>query len=343
MPYLRKRDYFTEIRETDLDEILTQASQETPHSPNTVRLDAELDVIAVVETKIRYRFDVAKIFKDIIPYADATAFQIGDVTQYTESKYDPSATYSLNDRVSHSFLKDEGALQVQVDDIFNNTTAVTTAEDFDISKWAKLTENGSIYFCEIPSTGNKPDTAFAFTKNAFTGNHDLILGWDKTNTIFFKRFDPQVKLYYLAADRTADTNSIGIVDFDPVAKDTFPDNRPIDKGTDKENTVSGDLSFIGFVPDLTTWDVVPSNFFIKGDNRDRVIRKIVVTLVIYELHKLISPRNIPDLRLEAKDDAMILLNKIERGEITPDLPLYFDETRGQTISFGGEAANSFRW
>ena len=74
-----------------------------------------------------------------------------------------------------------------------------------------------------------------------------------------------------------------------------------------------------------------------------MIRKIVVTLVIYELHKLISPRNIPDLRLEAKDDAMSLLNKIERGEITPDLPLYFDETRGQTISFGGEEANSFRW
>ena len=342
MPYLIKRDYFTEIRETDLDEILTQISQETAHSPNTVRLDAELDVIAVVETKIRHRFDVAKIFKDIIPYADATAFQIGDVTQYTESKYDPSATYSLNDRVSHSFLKDEGSLQVQVDDIFNNTTAVTSAEDFDISKWTKLTENGSIYFCEKPSTGNKPDTAFSFTANAFTGNHDLILGWDKTKTIFFKRIDPQVKLYYLAADRTSDANSIGIVDFDPVAK-KFPDNRPIEKGTDAENNVSGDLSFIGFVPDATTWDVAPSNFFIKGDNRDRVIRKIVVTLVVYELHKLISPRNIPDLRLEAKDDAMSLLNMISRGEITADLPLFHDESRGQTISFGGEPANTHRW
>ena len=78
---------------------------------------------------------------------------------------------------------------------------------------------------------------------------------------------------------------------------------------------------------------MPSNFFTKGDNRSRLIKTILVNLAIFELHKLINPRNIPDLRGEAKDDAMDVLKKIENGKITPALPIFFDEEKGQNISF----------
>ena len=185
------------------------------------------------------------------------------------------------------------------------------------------------------------------------------MGWDKTRTICLKRIESRIKIYYPSTDRDNDTDSIGIVDFNPAVLDhfnhfdhghrqhhinghqlfdpaikIFPTNITILFGTDTENSLSGELSIIGFIPKDTTWDVVPTNFFTKGDNRSRLIKKILVNLAIFELHKLINPRNIPDLRGEAKDDAMSLLRDIKKGTITPpDLPVFFDEDRGQNIIF----------
>jgi len=68
MSFLRKRDYFTEIREDDLDVILKQLSQTTSFTPDKVRQENELNTQEIVETMIRHRYDVRKIFKPIIPF-----------------------------------------------------------------------------------------------------------------------------------------------------------------------------------------------------------------------------------------------------------------------------------
>ncbi len=359
MGFLRLRDYFTEIREQDLDIILKQLSQTTSFTPDKVRQENELNTQEIVEVMIRHRYDVRKIFKDIIPFTLAETFQINDLTEYSEPAYDDSITYSTGDRRSFS----QTVNGVLLDDIFAANTNIGTPEPFDPTKWDKVTENFSLYFALQPTTGNLPDTAFSFSTNNFTGNHELIEGWDKTRTIFLKRVESTIKIYYSSAERDNDTNSIGIASFNPAdlmddfdhhhnrhltrqnhlnghrgrifdpAIKTFPTNIPILFGTDAENSLSGDLSIIGFIPKDTTWDVVPSNFFTKGDNRSRLIKKILINLAIFELHKLISPKNIPDFRLEAKDDAMRLLGKIESGKVTADLPIFFDEEKGQSITF----------
>ncbi|MCH7928782.1 MAG: hypothetical protein IID03_12515, partial [Candidatus Dadabacteria bacterium] len=58
-----------------------------------------------------------------------------------------------------------------------------------------------------------------------------------------------------------------------------------------------------------------------------------ITMAIFELHKLINPRNIPELRITANDDAMTLLERISNGKVTADLPIFFDEQKGQNITF----------
>ena len=357
MSFLRKRDYFTEIREADLDVILKQLSQTTSFPPTKVREENELNTQEIVETMIRHRYDVRKIFKDIIPFTLAETFQINDLTEYSEPAYDATITYTTGDRRSFS----ETVNDVLLDDIFEANTNIGTPEAFDPTKWDKKTENFSLFFALQPTTGNLPDTAFAFSTNNFTGNHELIEGWDKTKTIFLKRIESTIKIYYSSAERDNDTNSIGIVSFDPEdlmddfdqhnehhrqnhlrghrgplfdpAIKTFPTNIPILFGTDAENSLSGDLSIIGFITKNQEWDVVPTNFFVKGDNRSRLMKGIVINLAIFNLHKLINPRNIPDLRGEAKDDAMSTLGKIESGKITADLPIFFDEEKGQSITF----------
>ena len=362
MSFLRLRDYFTEIREDELDVILKQLSQSTSFTPTKVREENEQNMQETVEAMIRHRYDVGKIFKDILTFNLTDTFQINDLVEYSETAYDATLTYVLNDRVSFS----QTVSSVLLDDIYNANQAVAIGETpaTTPAKWDKITENSSLYFALQPTTGNLPDTAFSFTTNNFTGNHDLIDGWDKTKTIFLKRIESRIKIYYSSADRDNDTDSIGIVDFDPEILDevdhhhgnhhrrhrqnhtkghheplfdpaikTFPTNIPILFGTDTENSLSGELSIIGFITKDQTWDVVPSNFFTKGDNRSRLIKKILTNLAIFELHKLINPRNIPDLRGEAKDDAMNLLRDIKNGKITPDLPIFFDEDKGQSITF----------
>lgn len=367
MSFLRKRDYFTEIREADLDVILKQISQSTAFTPTKVREDNEQNVQEIVEAMIRHRYDVNAIFKDILTFALADTFQINDLVEYSETAYDSTLTYSTNDRVSFS----QTVSEVLNDDIYkaNQSVAIDETPATNPEKWDKITENASLYFVLQPTTGNLPDTAFAFTTNNFTGNHDLILGWDKTKTIFLKRIESAIKIYYTSGDRTTDTNSIGIVDFDPAALEeldfhdhrgghhhthkphhhhtaghhgppfdpsikTFPTNIPILPGSDTENSLSGELSIIGFITNDQEWSVVPSNFFTKGDNRSRLVKKTLINLAIFELHKLINPRNIPDLRGEAKDDAMTILKDIKKGTISPDLPIFFDENKGQSITYG---------
>ena len=357
MGFLRVRDYFTEIREADLDVILKQLSQTTSFTPTKVREENELNTQEIVETMIRHRYDVRKIFKDILPFNLTDTFQINDLVEYSEPAYVATDTFVSGNRVSFK----QTISNVLLDDIFEANQAVAANESpaTNPEKWDKKTENFSLFFALQPTTGNLPDTAFAFTTNSFTGNHELIEGWDKTRTIFLKRVESTIKIYYSSSERDNDTNSIGIVSFDPEeltddfyhehrrqnhlrghrgpifdpAIKEFPTNIPIQFGTDTENSLSGDLSIIGFIPKNATWDVIPSNFFTKGDNRSKLMKVIVVNLAIFNLHKLISPRNIPDFIGEAKDDAMTLLGKIESGKITAELPIFRDEEKGQSRTF----------
>ena len=76
MAFLRIRDYFTEIREQDLDVILKQLSQTTSFTPNKVREENELNTQEREKTMIRHIYDVRKILKDIIHFSRAETFQI---------------------------------------------------------------------------------------------------------------------------------------------------------------------------------------------------------------------------------------------------------------------------
>ena len=219
MGFLRKTDYFTEIRESDLDTILKQITQSTAFTPTKVREENEKNVQEVVEAMIRHRYDVAKIFKDILTFNINDTVQINDLVDYSEPAYVAANTFVSGNRVSF----EQAIVEVLNDDIFeaNQAVGVNESPATDPGKWDKITENFSLYFALQPTTGNLPDTAFAFTANNFTGNHDLVLGWDKTKTIFLKRIESRIKIYYTSTDRDNDTNSIGIADFNPAILDHF--------------------------------------------------------------------------------------------------------------------------
>ena len=78
-----------------------------------------------------------------------------------------------------------------------------------------------------------------------------------------------------------------------------------------------------------------------GSNRHGVLRVQVVHIVIYYLHNLINPRNIPELRVKNYDDAVKILTMIRKGEICQDLPLLTnDSTETGYVKYGNKPNNN---
>lgn len=97
----------------------------------------------------------------------------------------------------------------------------------------------------------------------------------------------------------------------------------------------------------------------QGDNRDVQMVQKLVDIVLYHLHALIAPRNIPQLRIERYTgnvdhiqpgvggtvypvySAIGWLQGCARGEITPNLPLIptTNTQQGRRIRWGGQVRN----
>jgi hypothetical protein len=331
MAFLIKKDYFAAIRENQLDVILKQAGQITAMSPEQVRQEAEKRVIAKISSTICHRYDASLIFTEVLTWNESTQFNINDLVQYSEASYSEASTYAVNDLVSFKTTAND----VLSDDIYKCITAVTSPESFVAAKWTKQIANNLLYVTRQPSIAIKPGTDFIYDTNLFTGNHSTIKGWDKTKDLFFERVAEVVTIYYSAADRLSKSNSIGRITIGEQVK-IFPTVLPIEAGTDTENTLSGNLTVIGFMPDAQQWGATATNPFEPEDNRHSIIIDIMVDLVLFRLHGLINPRMIPDFIGENRDNAMEWLNDIKKGDITPKLPLFSDEARGQQVVFGSE-------
>ena len=82
------------------------------------------------------------------------------------------------------------------------------------------------------------------------------------------------------------------------------------------------------VDDIAKWT--------PGDSRSLLIRQKMVDITLYELHSHLNPRQIPEHRLNRRDDAISWLKKVSNPKhgITPDLPLKV---------FGLDEGNDITW
>ena len=79
-----------------------------------------------------------------------------------------------------------------------------------------------------------------------------------------------------------------------------------------------------------------TDYFAKGDSRNQQIKTYTLDISLYHLHSRINPRNIPQLRMDRRDEAMKMLEKISDGKITADLPVRsdVDDVAGHNIIYG---------
>jgi hypothetical protein len=84
----------------------------------------------------------------------------------------------------------------------------------------------------------------------------------------------------------------------------------------------------------TAIDVNNRLYFIEAEDQ-QLLRTYVIDITLYHAHSRIQPRNIPEWRIQRRDDAIDFLKQIKKGDITMSLPIYSDATVGQRISYGG--------
>lgn len=64
------------------------------------------------------------------------------------------------------------------------------------------------------------------------------------------------------------------------------------------------------------------------------IRQRIIDLTLYHLHANINPRNIPELRMNRRDEAISYLKAVQKGDVQLSLPLYTDTSTGGQITYG---------
>jgi len=232
MAFLRLLDYLRQIRQDRLDEILLLDDR--------IRTDKESDVIEIVKSYLRHRYDCDKIFVNIKPFSLSAAFLIGDVISYSEPTFSDLTSYIIGDRVSYTITVNT----IEYTYIYECVTNTVDELPTDTGFWIRLVENETLLYCIKDSTGNAYDD---------------------------------------------------------------------------------------------------TEFFIQKDGRNSQIKQYCVSITLYELHKLINPRNVPDLRTSGRDEAIEDLKLIQKGRLTPDLPIYADTTQGEIISWGNTDSSAYHY
>jgi len=98
---------------------------------------------------------------------------------------------------------------------------------------------------------------------------------------------------------------------------------------------------------------LPTNttYFTAGDNRNPKIKGVTIDICLYNIHAKISPRDVPEVRRIRYDgfgnkndseNAIRYLEKVQKGQITPDLPVIEPIVQNsERISYGVQSNSEY--
>lgn len=113
--------------------------------------------------------------------------------------------------------------------------------------------------------------------------------------------------------------------------------------TDEEGILPTDTSYWERIVDLSSYNTVghwpnETTYWTYGDNRNLSIIECLVDFVLYDVHAVINPRNIPQLRADRYTKSVEWLKDIRDGKYDLDLP-EFGSQKGYRIRFGSNEQN----
>lgn len=264
-------------------------------SDSTILAAAELTAVEEVSSYLVQKYDLTRELQDTPQWDKSVLWYYTNRVYFNPPVFNPASVYNANDYVTY-----QGNTYFSI--------AGSAAHAFNAAEWTLIGAQYQIYFAVLP-----PDT-FDFNVNAFYKVNDKVIWKGKTYTCLIAS-TPQ--LY-------PPNNQIPFYENVPLAN-VFPDD-----------TVNS-LQYWGLG---VTYDI-PVNTDIRnvvywkaGDNRSQQLITYMVDIALYHVHKRIAPRNIPDIRCKAYDDAKAWLKLCARGEVTANLPV-LQPKQGGRVRYGG--------
>lgn len=337
MAYLRLRDYYTLIQDSNLQQII--------RSDDTFRLTMEQTAQTEVIGHLVQKYDVSLEFTDLLTYSLSANYNAHQLVELDGNVWLNSTTYLANDIVSLNGLVYYAKLGSNLN--HNPTT--------DTTNWGLLGTQYALFHIPFPYPKFNLYTRYYIGDNVIYKNKVYEC---KANSVLP---DHQAVLQYGTYNNASNINS-------------FPDDG---NGGLKQWGVGVPYSFSGLLPtalptDFTAWSSVTTYStgnrisydsiiyqalknstniapdtdisawqpvsWLSGDDRNGLIVQKTIDIALYHLHAAIAPRNIPELRTKRYDDAIAFLKDCAIGNVTLDSPL-LEPIQGRRIRYGGSIKN----
>ena len=336
MAYLRLKDYYAFIQADQLQQVI--------RADDTIRTQAEFGAEEKIREYLVQKYDLAEEFTDTLIFSNTKKYQAGQLVDLNFTPFAATSTYDVGDLALYN---SKGYIC---------KTAIGTPAAFDASDWTLLGNQYDLF--NIPY----PYPVF-----------DYLSKYVKDDRVYYKGkvYQCLIPSGQMGHSQALQYSTYGNIPINNI----FPDNSTY--GTTYWGT-GIDYSITGLLPnavaaDYTAWssstsytignrvsyesviweaianstDVVPDSAISKwqpvswlsGDNRNPNIVESYIDITLYKVHKGIAPRNIPELRVKAYDDAIDNLEKYADGRITLNITK-LQPLHGNKIRFNGNIKNT---
>lgn len=250
---------------------------------------------AKVTSYLVQKYNIKEEFTDTNPYNPALSLKAKNRIYLDALAYSATSTYAINN------------LCLQGGNVYICTTAVTVPGAFDPTAWALLGAQYTIFYITLPYP--EFDYQCLYAKGAQV--------WWKDSV-----YTCQIATQPITQDDILQAGTYQNVPLPNV----FPDD-----------PANGVQYWGAGIPYSVAAYTIPTNaaYWTLGDNRNPDFVNMCIDLTLYRCHIRIAPRNIPDIRVKARDEAIEWLKDAAEGTyITADLPL-IQPRSGARIRFGG--------
>lgn len=290
MPYLIGADFKKSIQADNLQQIINKDVG--------ILESAMLDAEEVSRENLTQKYEINRELAETPVYDNGSIYYPGNRVYIDADLYSATSLYSNGDLTLHDGL------------IYKNSTSITIAEPFNVSKWALMGEQFKMFYIPYPWP--------LFELNKYYRKDDQVYWEGRIYTCLI----PTAAIGHsslIQYQRYQNLPSLNI----------FPNNPEAGPQYWEDNGAS--ISSAGSLPG-TAW-------FIAGDNRNRSLVRHSVAIALFIVHDRIAPRNVPELRQKNYRTAMTWMKDASVGNITASLPLIQPRSGGR-IRFGGQIKNN---
>jgi hypothetical protein len=250
-------------------------------------------------------------------YKQIASDNLDQVLKQARSISGDTEVLAISELSNIEYIKNFISGRYRVNDIFDNLKTFSiltnyyygdrinlTADDFNaLTAYIvgdRVASNGIVYECILNSTGNLPTDATYWD----------VLGLDGIYYIAYPdKFDDRV--FYNVGDRV----NVDYVVYERITNSGYIEGKvPTDTNYWQVITKANYTAVNGVLPSNVAW--------MYGDNRNLTIVTLLIDFCLYDIHSIINPRNIPELRQQRYNNSIAFLQGVNKGDYNMDLPSY---------------------